>query len=70
MQDIEKVDVDKMVEQNVVFSALSIDWAAPVVFVPEKDSTLRFCVHYRCFNALIVRDACPISWMDECIKSL
>ena len=42
MRDIEKAEVDKMVEQGVAVPAPPTDWAAPVVFAPKKDGTLRF----------------------------
>ena len=70
MRDIEKAEVDKMVEQGVAVPAPPTDWAAPVVFAPKKDGTLRFCVDYRRLNAMTVRDAYPIPRMDECIESL
>ena len=70
MRDIEKARVDKMVQQGVAVPAPPTEFAAPVVFAPKKDGTLRFCVDYRRLNATTVGDAYPIPRMDECIDSL
>ena len=70
MSDIEKGEVDKMVEQRVEVPAPTTDWAASVVFVPKKGGTLRFCVDYKRVNAMTVGDAYPIPRMNECIESL
>ena len=70
MRDIEKAEVDKMVEQGLAVPAPPTDWAAPVVFAPKKDDTMRFCIDYRRLNAITVRDAYPTPRMDECIDSL
>ena len=65
MHGIEKTEVDRMVEQGVAVPAPPTDWAAPIVFAPKKDGTLRLCVDYRKPNAMTVRDAYPIPRMDE-----
>ena len=70
MNDIEKAEVLKMEEQEVVLSAPATYWETPVVFAPNKDDTLRFCVDYRRLDAMGVRDTYSISRMDECVDSL
>lgn len=54
----------KLTEMGVV-EPTHTEWAAPTVFVPEKDGTLRFCVEYCKFNAVSVGDAYQIPRMDE-----
>ena len=68
-RELEKQEIQKMLEANVIEPSTS-EWAAPIVFAPKKDGTLRFCVDYRKLNALTVRDSYPIPRMDECIDSL
>jgi len=46
------------------------EWAIPVVMVPMPDGSVRFCVDYRKLTLMTVKDACPISGMDECVNSL
>ena len=70
MCEIEKAEIQKMLDEGVASTASPTDWAAPVVFVPKKDNTLRFCVDYRRLNAVIMRDAYPIPRMDECMDNL
>ena len=66
---IEKAEIGRMLQEGVIEPASS-EWASPVVLVPKKDGSLRFCVDYRRLNKLTRRDSYPIPRMDECIDSL
>lgn len=68
-RELEKEEVHKMLAAGVIEPSIS-EWAAPVVFAPKKDGTLRFCIDYRRLNAVTIRDSYPIPRMDECIDSL
>ncbi|KAL4549251.1 hypothetical protein Ndes2526B_g04282 [Nannochloris sp. 'desiccata'] len=45
-------------------------WAAPILFVPKKDGTLRFCVDYRGLNKITVRDEHPLAIPEDQIRRL
>ena len=45
-------------------------WASPVVMVKKKDGSLRFCVDFWQLNAAIIKDAHPLSRIDDLLKAL
>ena len=56
--------VSDMQEQGVVQPSSS-PWASPVVLVPKKDGTLRFCIDYRRLNAITWKDVYPLPRVDD-----
>jgi len=58
-----------MLETKVVRPSTS-EWASPVVVVPKKDGSPRFCVDYRRLNAVTKKDSYPIPRMEVFIESL
>ena len=57
-------------EQAGTIERSASEWAAPIVLVKKKDSTLRLCVDYRRLNAVSQTDAYPMPWIDELIDRL
>ena len=61
--------VNDMLKQQVVQPSTSA-WASPVVLVPKKDGTLRFCVDYRRINAVTKKDVYPLPRVDDILETL
>ena len=36
-----------------------------MLFVKEKDGTLRLCIDYRQFNKVTIKNRYPLSWSDD-----
>lgn len=46
------------------------EWCSPVVLVPKKDGTLRFCVDFSKLNAISAFDPYPMPRVDELVECL
>ena len=55
---------------NKVCSPSNSPWASPVVLIPKKDGSTRFCVDYRRLNEITVRDVYPLPRIDDCLTAL
>ena len=61
--------LNELMELGLIRSSKS-PWAAPVLFVPKKDGTLRFCVDYRGLNKVTVRDEHALPIPEDQIRRL
>ena len=65
-REIMKGELNKMLEMGVIQPSKS-EWASPVLMIPKKDGTPRFCVDFRQMNALSKFDAYPMARVDDII---
>ena len=66
-------EADKLLEDMLkrgVVEPSSSPWASGVVFVKKKDGSTRFCVDYRRLNKVTLKDAYPLSRIDDMLDSL
>lgn len=54
---------------GIVEQSLS-SWRSPILLVPKKDNTYRFCVDYRKVNLVTKKDAYPIPHVSQIWESL
>jgi hypothetical protein len=67
--DLIKKEVDEMLKQGIIRYSNS-PWASPVVIVPKKDGTRRFCVDYRRINKITEKDSYPIPRINDLLDNL
>ena len=60
----------RQMEKDGTIARSSSEWAAPIILVRKKDSTLRMCVDYRRLNAASEMDAYPMPRIDDLIDRL
>lgn len=62
-------EISSMLEADIISPSTS-PWSAPVILVPKKDGSLRFCVDYRKLNNITKRDVYPLPRIDDTIEAL
>ena len=45
-------------------------WGSPVLFVKEKDGSMRMCIDYRNLNVVIVKNKYPLPIIDDLLDQL
>ena len=61
--------VDQMQQQGIVRPSRS-PWASPVVLVPKRDDSLRFCVDNRKLNAITSKNVFPLPRIHDILDTL
>ena len=61
--------VDVLLKNGVVEPSTS-PWSSPVLMVPKKDGSYRFCVDFRSLNSITQRAEYPCPRVDECLESM
>ena len=61
--------VEDMEKHGVVKPSTS-PWASPVVLVPKKDGSYRFCIDYRRLNSVTRKDVYPLPRIDDILDTL
>ncbi|KAL1269230.1 hypothetical protein QQF64_031519 [Cirrhinus molitorella] len=64
-----KQEIETMLELGVIEQSSS-EWNNPIVLVPKKDGTLRFCLDFRKLNAVSKFDPYPMPRVDDLIEKL
>lgn len=64
-----KKELDMMREMGVIEPSVS-EWSSPIILVPKKDTTLRFCLDFRKVNGVSRLDLYPMPRVDDLIERL
>lgn len=62
-------ELDEMLAMNIVEPSKS-EWCSPVVLVPKKDGSLRFCIDFRYLNSVSKFDSYPTPRIEDLIDRL
>ena len=61
--------IDDMLQKDIIQPSSS-PWASPIILVPKKDGSLRFCIDYRKLNSVTRKDAYPLPRVDDTLEPL
>ena len=60
----------KNMEERGVICRSSSPWSSPILLVPKKDGTYRFCADFRALNDVTKTEIFPLPSIRECLDSL
>ena len=61
--------IKDMLDKKIIEPSRS-PWSSPIVLVPKKDGTIRFCVDYRKLNLVTKKDSYALPRIDEALALL
>ncbi|KAJ8277939.1 hypothetical protein GJAV_G00081910 [Gymnothorax javanicus] len=64
-----KKEVDLMLSLGIIEMSRS-EWCNPVVLVPKKDGSIRFCIDFRYLNSISLFDSYPTPRIDDLLERL
>ncbi|KAG5852333.1 hypothetical protein ANANG_G00061280 [Anguilla anguilla] len=64
-----KEELDQMLAMRIIEPSKS-EWCSPVVLVPKKNGSLRFCIDFRYLNSVSKFDSYPTPRIDDLIDRL
>lgn len=69
MQKHIHAELDNMLKEGIIEPSQS-PWSSPILMVPKKDGTFRFCVDYRRLNKVTKKDAYPLPYVSAILDRL
>jgi hypothetical protein len=64
-----KKQLQELLDKGLIQPSVS-PWGAPVLFVKEKDGSLRLCIDYRELNRVTVKNKYPLPRIDDLLDQL
>ena len=68
-QAIIDAELRQLLDQGVIEPSKSA-WSSPILLVPKKDGSYRFCVDYRRLNQVTKKDAYPLPYISSILDRL
>ena len=68
-QEFARKEIELMAEKNLIEPSYS-PWTSPVVLVPKRDGSTRFCIDYRKLNEVTIPDKHPLPNPEDTLGAL